>query len=56
MCEVFDEFDLDFRPQSIYNMDETGVPLEPEPPKLSHSQKGAEEDTLATAPLSRKHR
>ena len=32
--ELFDEFDFDNRPQCIYNMDETGVPLEPRPPKV----------------------
>ena len=32
--EVFDEFDFDNCPQCIYNMDETGVPLEPKPPKV----------------------
>ena len=32
--EVFDKFDFDNRPQCIYNMDETGVLLEPKPPKV----------------------
>ena len=32
--EVYDEFDFDSHPEAIYNMDETGVPLEPQPPKV----------------------
>jgi hypothetical protein len=32
--EVFDEFEFDRHPESIYNMDETGVPLCPRPPKI----------------------
>ena len=36
---VFDEFDFDAHPERIYNMDETGVPLEPRPPKVI-AQKG----------------
>ena len=32
--EVYDEFDFDSHPEAIYNMDETGVPLEPRPPKV----------------------
>ena len=31
---IFDEFDFDDHPKAIYNMDETGVPLEPRPPKV----------------------
>ena len=31
---VFDEFGFDQHPERIYNMDETGVPLEPHPPKV----------------------
>ena len=31
---VFDDFDFDKFPESIYNMDETGVPLCPRPPKV----------------------
>ena len=31
---VYDEFGFDDHPECIYNMDETGVPLEPHPPKI----------------------
>ena len=31
---MYDEFDYGNRPESIYNMDETGVPLEHDPPKV----------------------
>ena len=31
--ELFDEYDFDNYPEAIYNMDETGVPLEPRPLK-----------------------
>ena len=31
---IFDEFDFDDHPEAIYNMDETGIPLEPRPPKV----------------------
>ena len=31
---VYDEFEFDDHPEQIYNMDETGVPLEPHPPKI----------------------
>ena len=31
---VFNEFGFDQRPERIYNMDETGVPLEPRPPEM----------------------
>ena len=31
---VYDEFGFDDHPEQIYNMDETGVPLEPRPPKI----------------------
>jgi len=31
---IFDEFDFDSHPEVIYNMDETGVPLELQPPKV----------------------
>ena len=31
---LFDEYDFDNHPEAIYNMDETGVPLEPQPPKV----------------------
>jgi len=31
---VYDESDFDKFPESIYNMDETGVPLSPRPPKV----------------------
>jgi len=36
---VYDEFEFDKYPETIYNMDETGVPLEPRPPKIV-TQKG----------------
>ena len=42
--EVFDEYDFHNHPESIYNMDETGMPLQPQPPKLSHVR--AKENTL----------
>ena len=31
---VYDDFDFDKFPEAIYNMDETGVPLTPRPPKV----------------------
>ena len=31
---VYDEFEFDKFPESIYNMDETGMPLTPRPPKI----------------------
>ena len=31
---VYDEFRFDDHPECIYNMDKTGVPLEPHPPKI----------------------
>ena len=31
---MFDEFGFDQHTERIYNMDETGVPLEPRPPKV----------------------
>ena len=31
---VYDEFGFDNHPEAIYNMDETGVPLQPCPPKI----------------------
>ena len=34
LSDMFDEFDFGNHPESIYNMDETGVPLEPRPPKV----------------------
>ena len=34
LSDVYDEFDFENSPKSIYNMDETGVPLEPHPPKV----------------------
>ena len=32
--EVYNEFDFEDHPEAIYNMDETGVPLEPQSPKV----------------------
>ena len=34
LSDVYDEFDFKNHPKSIYNMDETGVPLGPHPPKV----------------------
>ena len=31
---VYDEHEFDSHPEAIYNMDETGVPREPQPPKV----------------------
>ncbi len=31
---VYDDFEFDKFPESIYNIDETGVPLTPRPPKV----------------------
>ena len=31
---VYDEFEFHDHPEQIYDMDETGVPLEPRPPKI----------------------
>ena len=36
---IFDQYDFENHPEAIYNMDETGVPLEPRPPKVI-AQKG----------------
>ena len=36
---LFDEYDFENHPEAIYNMDETGVPLKPRPPKIV-AQKG----------------
>ena len=33
--DVLDEFDLEHHPEQIYNMDESGVPLDPRPPKVA---------------------
>ena len=32
--EVYDEYEFNSHPECIYNMDETGIPLEPRPPKV----------------------
>ena len=32
--KIFDDYNFDNHPEAIYNMDETGVPLEPRPPKV----------------------
>ena len=32
--QIYDEFNFKEHPEAIYNMDETGVPLEPRPPKV----------------------
>ena len=37
--EVLDEFDLENHSEQIYNMDESGIPLDPRPPKVA-AQKG----------------
>jgi len=44
--EVFDEGDFWNHPEAIYNSDETGVPLEPRPPKFI-AQKGQKEGPLS---------
>ena len=31
---MYDDLDFDGHPERIYNMDETGVPLDPRPPKV----------------------
>ncbi len=31
---VFDEFNFHEHPAQVYNMDETGIPLDPKPPKV----------------------
>ena len=31
---IYDDFEFDKFPESIYNMDDTGVPLSPRPPKI----------------------
>lgn len=36
---LYDEYDFNNHPEAIYNLDETSVPLEPQPPKVV-SQKG----------------
>ena len=32
--DIFDEHDLANHPEQIYNIDETGMPLDPKPPKI----------------------
>ena len=32
--EVYDELDFAGHPERIFNMDETGMPLDPRPPKV----------------------
>ena len=32
--EIFDEFNFESHPERIYNMDKTGMPLNPRPPKV----------------------
>ena len=32
--EIYDEFDFESHPERVYNMNETGVPLDPRPPKV----------------------
>ena len=39
LSSIFDECDFENHPKAIYNMDETGIPLEPHPPKVI-TQKG----------------
>ena len=43
--EVFDEFELNDHPECIYNMVETGVLLEPRPPKVV-GKKGSKKDPI----------
>ena len=45
LSDVYDEFNFGNHPESIYNMDETEVPLEPHPPK-GNSQMGSEKGSL----------
>ena len=33
--DVLDEFDLENHPEQIYNIDESGIPLDPHPPKVA---------------------
>lgn len=33
--KILDEFDLENHPEQIYNMDESGIPLDPRPPKVA---------------------
>ena len=46
MRSAYDEFGFDDHPECIYNMDETGVPLEPRPPKNCCGE-GAEKDLVS---------
>ena len=32
--QIFDDYDFDIHPEAIYNMNETGMLLEPRPPKV----------------------
>ena len=45
---VYDEHEFDSHPEAIYNMDETGVPLEPRPPKVV-AEKGAKKVRYRTS-------
>ena len=46
--EVYDELNLNDHPECIYNMDETGMPLEPRPPKIV-AKKGAKKIRYRTS-------
>ena len=45
---VYDEYEFRKHPESIYNMDETGVPLCPRPPKII-AKKGQKKDRYRTS-------
>ena len=42
LLEVYNELDFKEHPERIYNMDETGMPLDPRPPKVQLTEKGAQ--------------
>ena len=46
--EVYDELNLNDHPECIYNMDESGMPLEPRPPKVV-AKKGAKKIRYRTS-------
>ena len=49
--EVYDELKLSNHPECIYNMDETGMPLEPRPPKVV-AKKGAKKSDIERPSLA----
>ena len=44
---IFDDFGFDNHPEAIYNMDETGVPLEPRSPKVIHCPEREKENLIS---------